>query len=215
MGRSPAAPRSWRGFYAIIDPERCAGRDPRAVASAVLVGGCAVLQLRAKRLADRELVALARTLRELCAARGVPFVVNDRPDVAVMVEADALHLGQDDMPVAVARRVVGAMPIGLSTHDLAQATAAVEDGVDLIGFGPIFATATKESPDPVVGLERLGELCRTVPVPVVAIGGITVARAADTASAGASLVAAIAAVGEANDPAAAAAAMHSSAGGRA
>lgn len=193
---------SWtgtRGLYAIVDPEHVGGRDPLEVASAILRGGCAVLQLRAKRLADRELLGLARAMRALCVKEGVPFVLNDRADLARLVEADGLHLGQDDLRVSEARLLVGSMPIGISTHDLAQAEAAVRDGADLIGFGPVFPTATKENPDPVVGLERLQALCRRSPVPVVAIGGIGLDTVAAVAAAGAHSAAIISAINQAPD----------------
>ncbi|MFW6050467.1 MAG: thiamine phosphate synthase [Myxococcota bacterium] len=203
-----------RGLYAIVDPAHCAGRDPRAVAGAILQGGCAVLQLRAKALADAPWLALARALRAMCAGAGVPFVLNDRPDLAVLAGADGLHLGRGDLPVCEARRIVGAgMAVGLSTHDEAQAREAVGLGADLIGFGPIFETTSKHRPDPVVGLDRLAAVSRECPLPVVAIGGIAADRAADVAASGASLVAAISAVCGADDPAAAARAFHGAVGG--
>ena len=195
------------GLYAIVDPERCGGREPAAVAEALLRGGAIVLQLRAKVLDDAAFIALGRALRALCAAHGVPFVVNDRADLARLLDADGLHLGQDDLPLAEARRVVRSMPIGLSTHDAVQAERAAAAGADLIGFGPVFETASKARPDPVVGLEALRAVCGAVQVPVVAIGGLTVERAPEVARAGARFGAAIAALGEAEDPEAAAAAM--------
>lgn len=204
-----------RGLYAIVDPERCGGRDPVQVAEAILRGGCALLQVRAKRLDDRERLALMRAVRARAKARGVPFVVNDRPDLALLVGADGLHLGQEDLPIAEARRIVGAMTIGRSTHDLDQVRAAVAEGADLIGFGPVFATTSKENPDPVVGLEGLAAAVRAAGVPVVAIGGITLENAADVVGAGATLAAVISAIGEAGDPEAAARALHARLGGEA
>src|SRR5688500_10025971 len=124
-----------RGLYAIVDPDRCAGRDPERIALAILDGGCAALQLRGKNLPDAGFLALARRLRARCRAANVPFFVNDRADVALLVSADGLHLGQDDLPVAEARRLLPGARIGVSTHDLAQARRAVEHGADLIGFG--------------------------------------------------------------------------------
>lgn len=199
----------WLGLYAIVDPEGCAGRGLEEVTEAILAGGCGVLQLRVKApWSDRRLLGAARRTRDLCRRAGVPFVVNDRPDVARIVDADGLHLGQDDVTVADARRVVGSMCVGVSTHDEAQAAAAVEAGADLLAFGPIFATRSKADPDPTVGLERLGSVSRTVPVPVVAIGGIDAGRAGEVAEAGAALVAAISALCGAPDPAAAARSLH-------
>jgi thiamine-phosphate pyrophosphorylase len=204
-----------RGLYAIVDPDHTGGRDPLQVGQAILSGGCALLQLRAKGLADGALLVLARALRGACAQAGVPFVVNDRADVAVLVEADGVHLGQDDLPVHAARRIVGPdRSIGLSTHDAHQARQALEAGADLIGFGPVFPTRSKARPDPVVGLEGLSAVAGSFPVPVVAIGGITLDTAAMAARAGAAMVAAISAVCGADDPRAAARAMHTAAGGR-
>lgn len=204
----------WTGLYAIVDPACCAGRDPVEVARAILRGGCAVLQLRVKeRTTDRALLELGGRLRDVCTQAGVPFVVNDRADLVVALEADGLHLGQEDLPVAAARRVVGDRPIGLSTHDADQAARAIEQGADLIGFGPVFPTRTKVDPDPLVGLEGLTRICREAPVPVVAIGGIDAGRAAEAARAGARMVAAISALCGAPDPERAAAEMHRAAGG--
>ena len=119
----------------------------------------------------------------LCRAAGVPFCVNDRLDVALAVGADVVHLGQDDLPLADARRVRAAagrpgLLIGFSTHNPAQARAAAAGGADYIGFGPVFGTRSKANPDPTVGLDALAEVCRAVAVPVVAIGGISAGRRA-------------------------------------
>lgn len=197
-----------RGFYAILDPAQCVGRDPLWVAERILTGGCAVLQLRAKQAADDVVAGLGERLAAMCRAKQVPFVVNDDPMLALALGADGLHLGQGDMPIAQARDVVGAMPIGLSTHSLAQARDAVAQSADLIGFGPVFATASKHDPDPVVGLEALREVCNQVAVAVVAIGGIDASNIAGVAQTGAPLAAAIGAVCKADDPALAARALH-------
>lgn len=193
-------PASTRGLYAILDPEHLRGRPPIEVAEQVLDGGAALLQLRAKSLADRDLLALARELRALCGRAGAPFVVNDRADVARLVDADGLHLGQDDLPLVAARRVVGSMPIGRSTHSLTQALMAADEGHDLIGFGPIYATGTKQNADPVVGPARLAEVVRSVSIPVVAIGGITIDRLPEVVDTGVPMVAVISAVVGADDP---------------
>jgi thiamine-phosphate pyrophosphorylase len=179
-------------LYAIIDAE--AARDPLALTQTVLSAGCAMLQLRAKHLDDRAFLDLATKASALCRRAGVPFVVNDRADIAVMVQADGLHLGQDDLRVVEARSVVGNVQIGVSTHDLAQATQAERDGADLIAFGPVFETKTKDNPDPVVGRELLGRVCRAVSRPVIAIGGITPENADETLAVGARFVAAISAL---------------------
>jgi len=199
------------GLYAIVDPAACDGRDPEVVTDAILRGGCALLQLRHKQGPDAPHLALARRLAARCRAASVPFVINDRADLAALTGA-WLHLGQDDLPVAEARRLLST-PIGRSTHDEAQARAAVADGADLIAFGPVFDTTGKSAPDPVVGLERLAAVCAGSPLPVVAIGGLDPERAAAVAKAGARWGAAIGAVCRAPDPEQAARAMHAALGG--
>jgi len=198
-----------RGLYAIVDAELCRDRDPLAIAERILLGGCAVLQLRSKRIDAAALEPLAVQMRALCRARGVPFVVNDHPELALRVGADGVHLGQDDMPIEQARALCrGRLAIGVSTHDLAQARAAQLRGADLIGFGPVFATASKHNPDPEVGLPGLRAACANVSIPVVAIGGITTVNVVEVARAGAAMAAAIGALCGAEDPEAAALLMH-------
>jgi thiamine-phosphate pyrophosphorylase len=194
-----------KGLYVIIDPEHCAGRDPLWVAEQALAGGCALLQLRAKNMSDASRLTLARALSQRCAAAGVPFWVNDRADVALLAQAQGLHLGQDDLPLHEARRLVGAMQIGLSTHNLTQAQTAAQAGITLIGFGPVFATHSKARADPIVGLSGLQQVCSQVTVPVVAIGGITLENVTQVAQSGARYVAVIGAVCGAAEPRAAAA----------
>lgn len=197
-----------RGLYAIIDPEHCLGRDPLWVADEVLRGGCAALQLRAKQLSDRARLTLARALAARCRGHGVPFWLNDRLDLALLSDAVGVHLGQDDVPLDEARRLVPGRLLGLSTHSLAQARDAEVLGADLIGFGPIFPTLSKQNPDPCVGLEGLREVCATVRCPVVAIGGITRAEAPEIARTGAAYAAVIGAVCGAESPYEAARALH-------
>jgi thiamine-phosphate pyrophosphorylase len=197
------------GLYAIVDPEHCGARAPEAVAEAILEGGCAVLQLRAKSLGDAAHLALADRVARLCRMSGVPFVINDRPDIAVLVEADGVHVGQDDLPPSAVRSVVpDRMVVGVSTHDLDQATRAPLAGADYIGFGPVFATRSKAAADPVVGLEGLRAAVARVDVPVVAIGGITEANVAEVYATGARYVAVIGALSGAADIAAAARRLH-------
>ncbi len=201
------------GLYAIVDPSQSRGRDPERVAEAILRGGCSILQLRMKSGADSARLSLARAIAALARSHGVPFVMNDRPDLAVLAQADGLHLGQDDLPIALARQITGSsISIGRSTHDEAQAQRAAQEGADVIAFGPIFETSSKENPDPVVGLPRLRAVCDG-PVPIVAIGGITHERALAIAAAGARWGAAIGAVCAAEDPEVAARALHLALGG--
>ena len=122
-------------LYAIVDAE--VAEHPLALTFQALNAGCAIVQLRAKRLDDMAFLEIAKRIRSACTHAGVPFVVNDRADIARLVRADGLHLGQDDFSIADARRVVGDMQIGVSTHTLEQAEAANEEGADLIAFGPL------------------------------------------------------------------------------
>jgi thiamine-phosphate diphosphorylase len=198
-----------RGLYAIVDPEHCGGRAPLEVAQQILAGGCCALQLRAKRLSDAELLKLAVAMRALCRPATVPFWLNDRLDIALLAEADGLHLGQDDLPAAEARRLWGSRPLGVSTHSLAQVDAALAQGADVIGFGPVFATTSKTRPDPQVGVDALRAVCSRSEVPVIAIGGITLQQVPQLRAAGAKVCAVIRQVAGADDPRAAAHAFHS------
>jgi len=201
-----------RGYYAILDVLPAQAHDTaRAAARAarLLAGRPAMLQLRAKEAPAAALAALARAVLPLAQAAGVPLCVNDRLDVALAVGAQAVHLGQEDLPLDAARAVAaGRLLIGISTHNPAQAAAAMAGGADYIGLGPIFPTTTKANPDPVVGLEILRQVASTAPIPVVAIGGLTIARAAEVAATGASAAALISAIEAAPDPEAAARAVN-------
>lgn len=189
----------------MIDLPLSGGGPPAGrLARALLDGGARILQLRMKGASAAAMLAVVDELRPLCHKREATLIVNDRLDVALAGGAQGVHLGQDDLPLAEARTLAPApFVIGISTHDETQARAAAEGGADYIGFGPCYATATKENPDPVVGLERLAAVCK-LPIPVVAIGGITVERASEVARAGAAAAAIISAVNGAPDPTAAA-----------
>jgi thiamine-phosphate pyrophosphorylase len=170
-------------------------------ADQLLAAGPCCLQLRAKSLSAAALREAARVVGARCRAAGVPFCVNDRLDVALLVGADVVHLGQDDLPLTEARRVAaGRLLIGTSTHGAAQVSAAIAGGADYLGFGPVFATGSKHRADPPVGLEALSAICATAPIPVVAIGGITLDNIAAVVATGAAAAAVIAAVTHAPDP---------------
>lgn len=200
-----------RGFYAIVDPSLCA--DPVATAQEILYGGCAALQLRAKTLSDRDKLALARRLLMMCKARGVPFFVNDRVDIARAAGAHGVHLGQDDLPISDARSVFPGALIGVSTHDRTQASSAIASGADLIGFGPVYPTRTKYNAAPVVGAALLAEVVRNASVPVVAIGGIDASNIDEVARTKVAMACAVSAVLSASDPRAAAWSLHHALGG--
>jgi thiamine-phosphate pyrophosphorylase len=201
-------PKGWRGLYAIIDVEACGTRAPIDIARAVLDGGCAVLQLRAKGATAADTRSLAQDLFGLCREAQVPFVLNDHVELAVELGAAGVHLGQTDMPLSRARALAPEACIGLSTHSVAQARAAEQLGADLIGFGPVFGTTSKANPDPVVGPSSLAPLLGAVGVPVVAIGGIDLINIDQVAASGVPLVACIGAICKAADPRSAAAALH-------
>lgn len=162
-------------LYALTDSRLSRGRPLRAVALELLKAGIKILQYREKALPARQMLAQCRLLRELTREFGACFIVNDHIDVALLAGADGVHIGQDDLPAEEVRRLVGAdRIIGLSTHSPDQALAAARAGVDYIGVGPIFATATKADVVPPVGFAYLDWAAAHSPVPFVAIGGIKI-----------------------------------------
>lgn len=139
--------------------------------------GIPAVQLRYKGCYEREHLTLAHTLRRITAGTGTLFIVNDRPDIALISQADGVHLGQDDLPAAEVRQLIGPiMLLGLSTHNLEQVAAANAAPVDYIGFGPVFATNSKERPDPAIGADLLKAALAISRHPVVAIGGLDLER---------------------------------------
>jgi thiamine-phosphate pyrophosphorylase len=186
------------GFYAVLD------RDDEALAR-TLVAHARVLQVRIKPGETADIVRVAQMARRVCDEANAMLVINDRVDIALAVGADAVHLGQSDLPVAAARRIAPELAIGVSTHDVAQVRAARHAGADYLGFGPIFPTQTKQNPDPVQGLAGLrAAVTAAAGRPIVAIGGITPIHAADIYAAGAAAICAIRSVNDAQDVAAAA-----------
>jgi len=180
-------------FYPILDTEVSAryGIDPVSAAAGILEAGARILQFRHKGFLSREVYVQMERAAALCREAGVPFVVNDRADLARLMGA-ALHLGQDDLPPAAARRVTGPETlIGFSTHNESQLRAAESEPVDYLALGPIFGTASKQNPDPVVGLDELRRLRPLTARPVVAIGGITRGNAPAVLAAGANSLAVI------------------------
>jgi thiamine-phosphate pyrophosphorylase len=192
-------------LYPILDADLLASRPCGAVVAELARGGARIVQLRAKGVSDRVLFALAREGLGVARASSVLFIVNDRPDVALMLGADGVHLGQDDLPPAEARRLLGADAIvGWSTHSLEQLDHAAGEPVDYVAFGPVFPTATKRAADPVVGLAGLRAARARTVRPLVAIGGLTLQNARDAATAGADGLAVISALMSAPDLGAAA-----------
>jgi thiamine-phosphate pyrophosphorylase len=166
-----------------------------------LRGGVDLVQLRIKDATDAEIVGVARRYRAVCASHGVPLILNDRPDLVADAGADGVHVGQDDVPVAQARALVGPdRVVGLSTHSPAQIDAAgAEPEIDYIGVGPVHATPTKPG-RPAVGLELVGYAAAHATTPFFAIGGVNADNAASVRAAGASRIAVVRALTEADDP---------------
>ena len=178
-------------IYPILDTNALAsqGLSLETAAAAVLEGGATLLQLRHKAHWSREICAAAEAVAGLCQQAGAQLIVNDRADFAMLFSA-GLHLGQDDLAPSDARRLLGNSAIvGYSCHSAAQISAARVEPVDYVALGPIFATASKQNPDPVLGVDQL-RFCRTLlDRPLVAIGGITLENAAGILRAGADSVA--------------------------
>lgn len=161
-------------LYLVLDAAAC-GERLLAVAEAALANGVSILQLRGHKTAwsKRDWYQAALALKSLCAQVDVPFVINDQVDIALAVDADGVHVGQGDLPVAVVRRLIGEEKIlGLSTHDVAQVQAVDCTLVDYIGMGPVFATQSKADADPTIGLDGLQAMVAAKMLPGVAIGGI-------------------------------------------
>jgi thiamine-phosphate pyrophosphorylase len=192
-------------LYVILDRAVAGGRDLGALLDAVIAGGARMVQLREKTWPSGRLLPLAERLRSRCRQAGVTFVMNDRVDLAVAVDADGVHLGQEDLPPRVARPLLRpGMILGVSTHSVEQARRAQADGADYIAVGAMFPTQTK--PDfELVGPALVRAVRPEVRVPLVGIGGITPANAGEVIRAGADGVAVISAVCAAPDPAAASA----------
>jgi thiamine-phosphate pyrophosphorylase len=173
---------------------------PQAFLERALIGGVDIVQLRMKDADDDAILATAERFARVCAQHGALFVINDRPDLAVQAEADGVHVGQDDIPVAQARQVVGPdRLVGLSTHSPAQIDASAGAGVDYIGVGPVYATPTKPG-RPAVGLGLVRYAARSAPVPFFSIGGIDTSNVDDVRAAGAERIAVVRALTQAEDP---------------
>jgi thiamine-phosphate pyrophosphorylase len=176
-------------FYAMIDP--AAGHEPVMLAETMLDAGARIMQLRLKDPPGRDFLAAARAIANLCRKRGATLIVNDRVDIAILANAHGVHLGQTDLPLDAARRIIGNdRMIGISTHNLEQARAAEDGGADYIGFGPMYPGGLRNNAAG-KGLDELRAIRAAIKIPIVAIGGITEARVAETLAAGADAVAII------------------------
>lgn len=182
-------------IYPITDAE-ISGLSHTEQVRRLIAGGATLIQLREKQKAAGDWFPDALAAAELCRENGVICIVNDRVDIALAIDADGVHLGQDDLPVTDARRLLGlGKIIGLSTHSIEQLEDALREPIDYVAIGPIFPTSTKSDPDPVVGLKMLSEAAQTSGnVPLVAIGGIKPESLSSVISAGAASAAIIGAL---------------------
>jgi len=198
---------------AIVDPERANGRPLADLTRMVVAGGATLIQLRDKHGATRQMIEQARAIKAVLAGTGVPLVVNDRVDVALIAQADGVHVGQDDMRAEDARRLLGPKAIiGLSIKSVALANAAPLEALDYVGVGGVYATTSKDNPDRPIGVHGLHDVvvafrARKRDLPICGIAGIDAGNAAPVIAAGADGVAVISALSMQADPQAAARAL--------
>ncbi len=194
-------------LHLVTDSAMCGARNLLDVVAAAVRGGASCVQLREKTLATRAFVERARALKSLLAPIGVPLIINDRLDVALACAADGVHVGQDDMPAEVVRRLMPQALIGLSIESVEQLRAAEHAPVDYFGIGPVFATTSKDDAADIVGLDGVRAMRTLTRHLLVAIGGIHAGNARQVMAAGADGVAVVSALCAASDPAAAAQAL--------
>lgn len=187
------------GLYLVTSEPLSAGRTTLEIVQAALDGGVRLVQLREKEMPFRRLMAVAERIREMTLARNALLIINDRLDVAMAVRADGVHLGQEDFPVPLARKLVPDMILGASTHSISEARKAQADGASYINIGPIFPTATKEWTGRFLGVEGLREIAASVKLPFTVMGGIKLEHIPDLRAAGARTVAVVTAVTAAPD----------------
>lgn len=181
-------------IYVITDEQLMPGRTHADIAAAALEGGASVIQLRDKKASDRYLMQAGLEIRRLTSKAGVPFIVNDRIEVAIACKADGLHVGQEDDSAREVRPRLPGRILGVSVTTPSDAVRACADGADYLGVGPVFATATKKGTSPPIGIEGLRRVIAVSDVPVVAIGGINESNVAEIAQAGAAAASVISAV---------------------
>eukprot|EP00741_Cyanophora_paradoxa_P007846 tig00001221_g7591.t1 len=189
-------------LYLVTDSKLAGKRDLIEIVREALRGGAGIVQYREKNKSTREMINEAMQLRALTREFESLLIINDRLDVAMAVDADGVHVGQDDMPAMLARKLLPEGKIvGVSVKTLAEARRAQEDGADYVGVGPVYATATKSDSGAPVGVERIDQICQEIDLPVIAIGGINANNAEPAIAAGAAGVAVISAiVNEEADP---------------
>ena len=192
-------------LYLVTDRGLARGRTTLEIIKAAVCGGTTIVQLREKDCSTRDFIEQALTVKKFLKARGVPLLINDRVDVAQAIAADGVHLGQTDMPLEIAKKILGdSMIIGISAESLEDAIEAERGGADYLGISPIYATPTKTDTASPLGLKGLREIRNAVKLPLVGIGGLNKDNAAEVIRHGADGVAVVSAIVAADDPAAAA-----------
>ena len=188
-------------LYLVTDRGLARGRSNFEIVTAAVREGATVVQLREKNCSTREFIEQALAIKEFLKDHGVPLIINDRVDVAQAVKADGVHLGQSDMPLGLAKKILGdSMIIGISAESVQDAIEAEKGGADYLGVSPIYATPTKTDTAPALGLEGLREIRKAVRLPLVGIGGLNTENAADVIRSGANGVAVVSAIVAADDP---------------
>ncbi|MBT8355931.1 MAG: thiamine phosphate synthase [Desulfofustis sp.] len=188
-------------LYLVTDRSLSKGRSNRDIVEAAVAGGVTCVQLREKHCGTREFIHEALALRPLLRDRRIPLIINDRLDIALAVEADGVHLGQSDMPLAMARKIAGSsLIIGISAESTDDALKAEQEGADYIGISPVFSTPTKTDTAAPLDLGGVNKICGLVDIPLVGIGGINRYNAASVIGAGADGVAVVSAIVSADDP---------------
>jgi thiamine-phosphate pyrophosphorylase len=188
-------------LYLVTDRGLARGRTTLEIVKTAVYGGTTVVQLREKDCSTREFIEQAYSIKEFLKDHGVPLIINDRLDVAQAVKADGVHLGQGDMPLGLAKQILGnSMIIGISAESLQDAIEAEKGGADYLGVSPIYATPTKTDTAPPLGLAGLKKIRKAVQLPLVGIGGLSTENAADVIRSGADGVAVVSAIVAADDP---------------
>ncbi len=191
---------SGAGLYLVTSQNMSAGRSTLEIVRAALAGGVKLIQLREKEMPAAEFKELARKVRNMTREAGALLIINDRLDVAVDVDADGVHLGQDDMPLAEARKEAKDMIIGASSHSPEEALAAEAGGASYVNIGPLYQTATKKWEDSFLGLEAVKKVSKIVSIPFTVMGGIKRKHIPDLIKAGARVIAVVTAVTMAENP---------------
>ena len=188
-------------LYLVTDRDLSRGRSTLSIVTEAVVGGVSCVQLREKCGSTRMFMEEARAIKGVLAAKKIPLIINDRVDVALAVGASGVHLGQSDMPIADARRLLpSGSIIGISVESLEDAVRAEGEGADYIGVSPVFSTPTKRDTAPPLGLSGVRRIREAVGIPIVGIGGISSANGRDVIDAGAHGIAVVSAIVSADDP---------------